>query len=931
MEIIKVVVVMVVMIMVFMASPTPAMAGNVTYDGKSLIINGSRRILFSGSIHYPRSTPEMWPFLIGQAKKGGLDVIQTYVFWNVHEPIQGQFNFQGRYDLVRFIKEIRNQGLYVSLRIGPFIESEWKYGGFPFWLHDIPGIVFRSDNEPFKLQMQKFVSMIVNMLKSEGLYASQGGPIILSQIENEYQMVEGAFHEKGPPYVKWAASMAVSLNTSVPWMMCKQDDAPDPVINTCNGLRCGETFVGPNKPNKPAMWTENWVSLYQVFGGEPYKRSAEDIAFHVALFIAKMNGSFVNYYMYHGGTNFGKFASAYVTTSYYDQAPLDEYGLIRQPKWGHLKDLHAAVKQSSEALLSGKQTTFSLGQLQQASLYKFYNAYVFQANSQICAAFLVNNDTNQATVKFQNAEYLLPKKSISILPDCKTAVFNTATVKAQSGVRSSTVVKHLNQAQNWGAFADGVSNIGNASFTQPSLLEQLNITKDATDYLWYTVSYDYATVDDQLILQVNSSAHVLHAFVNNEFIGSQHGSHNSPGVIFEKSITLKNGNNDISLLSVMVGSPDSGAYLERRVLGLQEVKIQGKKSVRDLSNQVWGYKVGLQGEKMKIYSKEGSEKVEWKSINTYAHQHLIWYKTTFDAPSGRDPVVLNLGSMGKGEVWINGENIGRYWISFQTPNGHPSQTLYHIPRSFLKPSGNLLVLFEEEGGGDPLNITLETISISSVFAAVSEHKTQLHCYRGKRISTIDFACLENHSVESPHSQASKAVVAQNCLGRRSCSIPVLDETFGGDTCPGTSKRNLGFSLHSLISQQEKWKTTLIHRWTHLCTSWFDGKHFEFISVELYQSCGQIIWSTIRFSFWEVLQRNMWINMGSDVLHRELLRGQSLEDGGCAVPLLYRVVVLVPSLQNRHFSMSQPEHLQDALVLCCVLLIMLGVFLYVCMV
>ncbi|CAL9182089.1 unnamed protein product, partial [Musa hybrid cultivar] len=59
---------------------------SVSYDRKAVIINGQRRILFSGSIHYPRSTPEMWPDLIQKAKDGGLDVIQTYVFWNGHEP-----------------------------------------------------------------------------------------------------------------------------------------------------------------------------------------------------------------------------------------------------------------------------------------------------------------------------------------------------------------------------------------------------------------------------------------------------------------------------------------------------------------------------------------------------------------------------------------------------------------------------------------------------------------------------------------------------------------------------------------------------------------------------------------------------------------------------------------------------------------------------
>jgi hypothetical protein len=75
--------------------------------------------------------------------------------------------------------------------------------------------------------------------------------------------------------------------------------------------------------------------------------------------------------------------------------------------------------------------------------------------------------------------------------------------------------------------------------------------------------------------------------------------------------------------------------------------------------------------------------------------------------------------MGKGEIWVNGESIGRYWVSFLTPAGQPSQSIYHIPRAFLKPSGNLLVVFEEEGG-DPLGISLNTISVVGSSQAQSQ-------------------------------------------------------------------------------------------------------------------------------------------------------------------------------------------------------------------
>eukprot|EP01018_Ginkgo_biloba_P021967 Gb_32359 [translate_table: standard] len=127
-----------------------ASAATVTYDHRALIIDGQRRVLISGSIHYPRSTPEMWPDLIQKSKDGGLDVIETYVFWDMHEPIQGQYYFEGRFDLVKFVKTVQQAGLFVHLRIGPYACAEWNYGGFPVWLHFIPGIKFRTDNGPFK-------------------------------------------------------------------------------------------------------------------------------------------------------------------------------------------------------------------------------------------------------------------------------------------------------------------------------------------------------------------------------------------------------------------------------------------------------------------------------------------------------------------------------------------------------------------------------------------------------------------------------------------------------------------------------------------------------------------------------------------------------------------------------------------------------------
>nr|POE58727.1 beta-galactosidase 5 [Quercus suber] len=133
---------------------------------------------------------------------------------------------------------VQKAGLYMHLRIGPYVCAEWNFGGFPVWLKYVPGISFRTDNKPFKLAMQKFTQKIVQMMKDEKLFESQGGPIILSQIENEFQPVSKVIGTAGHAYMTWAAKMAVGMGTGVPWVMCKEDDVPDPVVMKIILLKC---------------------------------------------------------------------------------------------------------------------------------------------------------------------------------------------------------------------------------------------------------------------------------------------------------------------------------------------------------------------------------------------------------------------------------------------------------------------------------------------------------------------------------------------------------------------------------------------------------------------------------------------------------------------------------------------------------------------
>ncbi|XP_043804666.1 beta-galactosidase 3 isoform X3 [Manihot esculenta] len=686
----------------FFLSFTLCFGGNVTYDSRSLIIDGQRKLLISAAIHYPRSVPGMWPELVQTAKEGGVDVIETYVFWNGHEPSVSNYYFEKRFDLVKFAKIVQQAGLYLILRIGPFVAAEWNFGGVPVWLHYVPDTVFRTDNYNFKYHMQKFMTYIVNLMKQEKLFAWQGGPIILTQVENEYGFYESFYGEGGKRYAMWAAEMAVSLNAGVPWIMCQQFDAPDIVINTCNSFYCDQ--FKPIFPDKPKIWTENWPGWFQTFGAPNPHRPPEDIAFSVARFFQK-GGSVQNYYMYHGGTNFGRTSGGpFITTSYDYEAPIDEYGLPRLPKWAHLRELHRAIKLCEHTMLNSNPVNLSLGPSQEAD--------VFADASGACVAFLANTDEkNEKIVEFRNMSYHLPAWSVSILPDCKNVVFNTAK--------------------------------------------------------------------------------------------------------------------------------NAGPYYEWVGAGLTSVKIDGfNNGTLDLSTFNWTYKIGLQGEKLGIYKADAVDKVHWvASSKPPKYQPLTWYKVAVDPPAGDEPIGLDMLHMGKGLAWLNGEEIGRYWPrkssihekcvqecdyrgkfmpdKCRTGCGQPTQRWYHVPRSWFKPSGNILVIFEEKGG-DPTKITFSRRKISSVCALVSEDypvanlesfqksgngnsssKASVHlkCPKTSSISIVKFASFGSptgacgsYSQGECHDPTSLPVVEKVCLNKNECTVEVTEENFTKGLCPGTTKK-----------------------------------------------------------------------------------------------------------------------------------------------
>ncbi|KZV48454.1 beta-galactosidase 9-like [Dorcoceras hygrometricum] len=582
-----------------------------------------------------------------------------------------------------------------------------------------------------------------------------------------------------------------------------------------------------------------YPSRYTSWGDRLPHRPVEDVAFAVARFFQR-GGSFQNYYMYFGGTNFGRTAGGpnYITSYDYD-APLDEYGLLSQPKWGHLKDLHAALKLCEPALVAVHSPQYiKLGPKQEAHVYRD-NGHRHGKQSSFygpkCSAFLANIDEHRSvTVKFFNENYTLPPWSVSILPDCRNIAFNTAKVGAQTSIKTvgdyvkpdlihivplmMTPFDIAYVSETWSYANEPIGVWGDRNFTYQGILEHLNVTKDQTDYLWYTTRIYVA--DEEISfweekevtprLTIDSMRDFVYIFVNQKFAASAKGKWKK----VDHPVELVQGYNDITLLSLTVGLQNYGAFLEKDGAGFRgQIKLTGfKTGDLNLTESMWTYQVGLKGEFLKIYASDKNESMEWNELpHDATPTRFSWYKTHFKTPSGVDPVALDLSSMGKGQVWVNGHHIGRYWTlnapkdgcqtcdyrgtydsdKCVTNCGDPTQTWYHIPRSWLQASDNLLVIFEETEK-NPFNISIKLHFTETVCAKISEdhypplkvwshpkisngtislHSTvpemQLKCDSGRKISSIVFASYgtpqgscQKFSRGDCHAPNSFAVVSQ---------------------------------------------------------------------------------------------------------------------------------------------------------------------------
>ena len=313
----------------------------LTTSGNQFQLNNKPFRILSGAIHYFRVMPEYWRDRFEKAKAFGLNTVETYMAWNLHEPRPGEFNFDGMLDIVRFIETAADLGLKVILRPGPYICSEWDFGGLPAWLLKDPHMQVRCMYPPYLAAVERYFDALVPRFAP--LLASNDGPIIAVQVENEYggygndreylQTLENDLRRHGVDVFLFTSDSAYDNNMqggSLPHLL--------KTVNFAYGAHPALAKLRKYQPEGPLMVTEFWSGWFDHWGERHHISMGglpTSLLSQWSLDKLLASEASINFYMFHGGTNFGFMNGANRSpwtgyradiTSYDYDAPLDESG-----------------------------------------------------------------------------------------------------------------------------------------------------------------------------------------------------------------------------------------------------------------------------------------------------------------------------------------------------------------------------------------------------------------------------------------------------------------------------------------------------------------------------------------------------------------------------------------------------------------------------
>ena len=330
------------------ASSAMAAPKNETFSvgDKTFLLNGKPFVVKAAEVHYPRIPRPYWEHRIKMCKSLGMNAVCIYIFWNIHEQQEGQFDFSGNNDVAEFCRLAQKNGMYVIVRPGPYVCAEWEMGGLPWWLLKKKDIRLREQDPYFMERVKIFEQKVGEQLAP--LTLKNGGPIIMIQVENEY----GSYGEDKPYVSEIRDCLRGIYGKDMPLFQCDwasnfEKNGLDDLIWTMNfgtGANIDSQFrrLGQLRPNAPKMCSEFWSGWFDKWGARHETRGAEDMVNGLDEMLSK--GISFSLYMTHGGTSFGHWAGANSpgfapdVTSYDYDAPINEYGQAT-PKFWKLREM----------------------------------------------------------------------------------------------------------------------------------------------------------------------------------------------------------------------------------------------------------------------------------------------------------------------------------------------------------------------------------------------------------------------------------------------------------------------------------------------------------------------------------------------------------------------------------------------------------------
>lgn len=474
-----------------------------SWKNKNFYLNEEPFKIYSGAVHYFRSLPEQWRDILQKLKDMGLNTVETYCAWNLHERERGKYDFSGRLDFGKFLSIAQEVGLYAIVRPGPFICAEWEFGGLPAWLLRNENVRIRTQDPAYTEPVTAYMDELIPKLLPHLI--TNGGNVLMVAAENEY----GSFGNDGA-YMEWCARLLEERGVDVPIFT---SDGHNRMY--LNGGHAGERLccldfgfaegitdqyndLDEYMPDAPRMCAEHWIGQFTQWGVPAKTYSAQTVAKEVEDNL-RLGANF-NLYMFHGGTNYGFYNGANIfgqkphdprettyfadTTSYDYGAPLTE--------WGECTPKYFAIQAVMEKHLGKKLPTPAPVPVQNIGEVKLQYAGDLFSNLQNIGACHASNQLYSMEHFGQSVGYILYRTKIQGIHSPTYLVFGTVHDRMQiffNGVYRGTIhrndEKQFIECSDWltegGTLDLLVENMGRVNFGMSLLLGD---RKGILDYVW---------------------------------------------------------------------------------------------------------------------------------------------------------------------------------------------------------------------------------------------------------------------------------------------------------------------------------------------------------------------------------------------------------------------------------------------------------------